>query len=235
MEDLRKSPQNLGTVCYCPEWEQTAPQIGTNRGNDGTYVPIQDRTLHFDCPPGVSVTNDNYANPLQRPPSRVGTLERPSSRASGMAFERPPSRTTMTYERSGSRVFDRPNSRMGDQCERPPSCGAQTSTGPIFDNRGPGSMLYERPSSGLERRDGNLSELRASQNMLHCNPNREFDRVTQVHSLCCAEWENGLGPRSEWDIDVDIRQHIQQCTCTCNHMGYGNYMDYQVSLCYQVL
>ncbi|KAJ9591028.1 hypothetical protein L9F63_027764, partial [Diploptera punctata] len=31
----------------------------------------------------------------------------------------------------------------------------------------------------------------------------------------------------EWDIEMDIREHIQQCSCTCNHMGYGNYMDYQ--------
>ncbi|GLH01393.1 Uncharacterized protein GBIM_07547 [Gryllus bimaculatus] len=36
---------------------------------------------------------------------------------------------------------------------------------------------------------------------------------------------------SEWgDIELDIRQHIQQCSCTCNHMGYGNFMDYQVGM-----
>ncbi|BET03247.1 Dipeptidase [Nesidiocoris tenuis] len=26
---------------------------------------------------------------------------------------------------------------------------------------------------------------------------------------------------------MDLRHHIQHCACTCNHMGYGNYMDYQ--------
>lgn len=33
---------------------------------------------------------------------------------------------------------------------------------------------------------------------------------------------------SPWDVELELRQHIQTCACTCNHMGYGNYMDYQV-------
>nr|XP_036216522.1 uncharacterized protein LOC118680545 isoform X2 [Bactrocera oleae] len=28
-------------------------------------------------------------------------------------------------------------------------------------------------------------------------------------------------------IDDDLEQHIKQCSCSCNHMGYGNSMDYQ--------
>ncbi|XP_039284752.1 dipeptidase 1 isoform X3 [Nilaparvata lugens] len=32
---------------------------------------------------------------------------------------------------------------------------------------------------------------------------------------------------SHWELDLDLRHHIQHCACTCNHMGYGNYMDYQ--------
>lgn len=31
------------------------------------------------------------------------------------------------------------------------------------------------------------------------------------------------------EVELDMRRHIQACACTCNHMGYGNYMDYQVS------
>lgn len=34
--------------------------------------------------------------------------------------------------------------------------------------------------------------------------------------------------RTHWDVDVDLQKHLQQCSCECNHMGYGNYMDYQV-------
>ncbi|XP_073968658.1 dipeptidase 1-like isoform X2 [Rhodnius prolixus] len=35
-------------------------------------------------------------------------------------------------------------------------------------------------------------------------------------------------PPPQWHLDMDLRHHIQHCACTCNHMGYGNYMDYQV-------
>uniref|UniRef100_A0A6P4FYL3 Uncharacterized protein LOC108052377 n=1 Tax=Drosophila rhopaloa TaxID=1041015 RepID=A0A6P4FYL3_DRORH len=29
-------------------------------------------------------------------------------------------------------------------------------------------------------------------------------------------------------IDDELEQHIKHCSCSCNHMGYGNSMDYQV-------
>lgn len=29
--------------------------------------------------------------------------------------------------------------------------------------------------------------------------------------------------------DIELEDHIKHCSCTCNHMGYGNFMDYQVS------
>ncbi|XP_051170675.1 dipeptidase 1-like [Leptopilina boulardi] len=31
------------------------------------------------------------------------------------------------------------------------------------------------------------------------------------------------------DVELDMQRHIQACACTCNHMGYGNYMDYQTT------
>ncbi|XP_024080823.1 dipeptidase 1-like isoform X2 [Cimex lectularius] len=37
-------------------------------------------------------------------------------------------------------------------------------------------------------------------------------------------------PPPQWRLDMDLRHHIQHCACTCNHMGYGNYMDYQVQM-----
>ncbi len=48
--------------------------------------------------------------------------------------------------------------------------------------------------------------------------------------------EEGMGqsaspiPTADWPPPVDIQEHIQRCTCTCDHMGYGNYLDYQVRL-----
>lgn len=34
---------------------------------------------------------------------------------------------------------------------------------------------------------------------------------------------------SPWEIELELRRHIENCACTCDHMGYGNYMDYQVA------
>lgn len=29
-------------------------------------------------------------------------------------------------------------------------------------------------------------------------------------------------------MGIELEDHIKHCSCTCNHMGYGNFMDYQV-------
>uniref|UniRef100_A0A8D9EXR7 Dipeptidase n=1 Tax=Cacopsylla melanoneura TaxID=428564 RepID=A0A8D9EXR7_9HEMI len=34
---------------------------------------------------------------------------------------------------------------------------------------------------------------------------------------------------TEENLDPDLQYHIQHCTCSCNHMGYGNFSDYQVA------
>lgn len=36
-------------------------------------------------------------------------------------------------------------------------------------------------------------------------------------------------PSSSLIVDNELEEHIKQCSCSCNHMGYGNSMDYQVS------
>lgn len=36
-------------------------------------------------------------------------------------------------------------------------------------------------------------------------------------------------------MDIELEDHIKHCSCTCNHMGYGNFMDYQVSRSYETL
>ncbi|XP_065348601.1 dipeptidase 1-like isoform X1 [Cloeon dipterum] len=43
------------------------------------------------------------------------------------------------------------------------------------------------------------------------------------------DFETDSNSSSSWDlaeVEMDMRRHIQQCSCTCNHMGFGNYMDY---------
>ena len=32
----------------------------------------------------------------------------------------------------------------------------------------------------------------------------------------------------EWHQQLDLEHHIRHCTCSCNHMGYGNYWSYKV-------
>ncbi|XP_059617098.1 dipeptidase 1-like [Phlebotomus argentipes] len=33
-------------------------------------------------------------------------------------------------------------------------------------------------------------------------------------------------------MDLELQDHIKHCSCSCNHMGYGNYMDYQQTSCF---
>ncbi|XP_046807780.1 uncharacterized protein LOC124420081 [Lucilia cuprina] len=40
---------------------------------------------------------------------------------------------------------------------------------------------------------------------------------------------NDLNTSSSLIIDDELEEHIKQCSCSCNHMGYGNSMDYQVN------
>ncbi|XP_057664627.1 dipeptidase 1-like isoform X1 [Diorhabda carinulata] len=43
----------------------------------------------------------------------------------------------------------------------------------------------------------------------------------------------GGGRPHSWlsTLDPELRQHIQNCPCPCNHMGYGNVLDYQIPHC----
>lgn len=37
-------------------------------------------------------------------------------------------------------------------------------------------------------------------------------------------------PTTNTDVmDIELESHIRNCPCNCNHMGYGNFMDYQVN------
>lgn len=35
-------------------------------------------------------------------------------------------------------------------------------------------------------------------------------------------------PLDPWSLDPELRSHIETCPCPCDHMGYGNYLDYQI-------
>jgi len=39
-----------------------------------------------------------------------------------------------------------------------------------------------------------------------------------------------IGPE-EWMHDqLDLENHIRHCQCSCNHMGFGNYWSYKVTV-----
>jgi hypothetical protein len=69
-------------------------------------------------------------------------------------------------------------------------------------------------------------------------PQADFCPSKEGGPRCCSamdylprahEFETDSNSSSSWDlaeVEIDMRRHIQQCSCTCNHMGFGNYMDY---------
>ena len=72
-----------------------------------------------------------------------------------------------------------------------------------------------------------------------CDEIRQDDRScseknTDTHAFCSNNYcvgdtmmvvENGICSE---DLELEMRRHIQACACSCNHMGHGNFMDYQV-------
>lgn len=37
-------------------------------------------------------------------------------------------------------------------------------------------------------------------------------------------------PSKDETAEFELQDHIKHCSCSCNHMGYGNFMDYQVRI-----
>lgn len=73
---------------------------------------------------------------------------------------------------------------------------------------------------------------------------RHFHRATgpmaSLHAVVDGTPTGGSGPtvgclgrsvaHTEDGMQIELKDHIKHCSCTCNHMGYGNFMDYQVWL-----
>ncbi|XP_026845554.1 uncharacterized protein LOC6595936 isoform X1 [Drosophila persimilis] len=86
-------------------------------------------------------------------------------------------------------------------------------------------------------------------NGLTTNPLEIVDQQTMEARYKQREWEHihhhhqhqhqldaslglGLGvglPGGSTIMDDELEQHIKHCSCSCNHMGYGNSMDYQTT------
>nr|XP_040582175.1 uncharacterized protein LOC121130504 [Lepeophtheirus salmonis] len=48
-----------------------------------------------------------------------------------------------------------------------------------------------------------------------------YSSIKERHSTRCASF-----PIQDGDSDYEIQEHIKYCKCSCDHLGYGNYVDY---------
>lgn len=102
-----------------------------------------------------------------------------------------------------SSTFHRPQSRLGYE-ERP-----QSRMGYASDSRCASGLGYDDTGGGY---------LDQSDPRMYCTGGYCMgDTMMATNRGVCGE-----------EVELDMRRHIQACACTCNHMGYGNYMDYQV-------
>ncbi|XP_037956136.1 uncharacterized protein LOC119685821 [Teleopsis dalmanni] len=64
------------------------------------------------------------------------------------------------------------------------------------------------------------------------NTNMHHQQQHHVAAMLCQDiTSNNSSSNSPPNaIDDELEQHIKHCSCSCNHMGYGNSMDYQVSM-----
>ena len=100
--------------------------------------------------------------------------------------------------------FHRPQSRLGYE-ERP-----QSRVGYTSDSRCASGLGYDDTGGGY---------LDQSDPRMYCTSGYCMgDTMMAASRGVCGE-----------EVELDMRRHIQACACTCNHMGYGNYMDYQVN------
>lgn len=55
----------------------------------------------------------------------------------------------------------------------------------------------------------------------------ETNNRVREHVVTTSACNNSTGTSSTevWDEEIVLR-HIKECRCTCNHMGYGNYLDW---------
>ncbi|XP_078034048.1 dipeptidase 1 [Augochlora pura] len=132
---------------------------------------------------------------------------RPPSGYDGRCYDECHRRTPYqedTYPQDVPPAFHRPQSRLGYE-ERP-----QSRVGYTSDSRCASGLGYDDTGGGY---------LDQSDPRMYCTSGYCMgDTMMATSRGVCGE-----------EVELDMRRHIQACACTCNHMGYGNYMDYQTT------
>lgn len=88
--------------------------------------------------------------------------------------------------------------------------------------------LQQQQQQQLQQQQQHLLHL---QNPAYHSQHLQSQHFHHYHHLLDG---NELNTSSSLIIDDELEEHIKQCSCSCNHMGYGNSMDYQVSLIYLI-
>ena len=64
----------------------------------------------------------------------------------------------------------------------------------------------------------------------HHHHHHQHDELSSCHQLDePALQQHELLMLEEYRQQLDLENHIRQCQCSCNHLGYGNYWSYKVS------
>ncbi|XP_068084434.1 dipeptidase 1 [Anabrus simplex] len=139
------------------------------------------------------------------------------------------SKSTKDNRPNGSAVRGLWYHRSGSKCsillkERRPSCKKQTTD---FSNQKANSLPIENC----------VSKLNDSEKLLPSSDEDGFITLEKCSKLCesgsvCVTSTGGSYSSSSsdlWDEEIVLR-HIKECRCTCNHMGYGNYLDWKEHL-----
>uniref|UniRef100_A0A1I8MR94 Uncharacterized protein n=1 Tax=Musca domestica TaxID=7370 RepID=A0A1I8MR94_MUSDO len=90
----------------------------------------------------------------------------------------------------------------------------------------PASMVHSPPSDGGSGGGDEALHHFAPQH-LHLNFHHASTLSPDIYDNACTNSELCSAAMSSLIIDDELEQHIKQCSCSCNHMGYGNSMDYQ--------
>lgn len=88
------------------------------------------------------------------------------------------------------------------------------------------NQLVEHQTNEAHYRDRDRDRERDRDRDREREREREQVKYHQDLSVACYGHDAALGGAT---IDDELEQHIKHCSCSCNHMGYGNSMDYQVS------
>lgn len=52
--------------------------------------------------------------------------------------------------------------------------------------------------------------------------------MRESHGRSSARHRDSEDEEEEEELSFDLRQHLRECRCPCDHLGYGNYLQLQV-------